>query len=536
MIYLLIDTNIYLNIAVDRRVNNHNKILDSFIQLLGNNEVKIILPKIVIHETYKHIQGVYMEMHKYIKDVKKATDELYWFNDSISHVNFLVNKKTAQDSVTRIFEESDINKDIHLTYLNDQINTIFSHPNTLEITEDIKHINEATRRIYYKKAPAHKETKNSNADALIVSLLLDVENIVSGFDKLNDVVYFISDNTDDFSEAKKSPILHKHIQDDIDQLGLTKNIKYFINLSILMQSELKTVLANAGITSPLVFSKPTNSLSNSTLDISTFNKLNESDDDYEEDDDDEYNYNCCMSEHMDTMRDNYGLPSLSGINDWISNELFDGNSKIDELIKLLTKLNNLYIEIEDNTLTILNDIEKYLKTNVFLEDKNYINISNIILEKYRVKFKCYEYDDILELLRIKEDELSFDSSYINISDSIYFEDMTDILDKDKNILALRWFTDELESLEDNQTCVINLVLYNAQNGKIMAEGFINIDIGYIMSDINTDKVIEASAASIDVEIDSVISEVTSILNSISEFNKHNCDLLQELYDALGILY
>lgn len=55
MKYVLIDTNIFLDILIDRKNQVSNKLVETFEKLLNYDEIKVVVPAIVIHETYKHL-------------------------------------------------------------------------------------------------------------------------------------------------------------------------------------------------------------------------------------------------------------------------------------------------------------------------------------------------------------------------------------------------------------------------------------------------------------------------------------------------
>lgn len=54
MNYILLDTNIIIDMVVDRRNQINNKLLSKFIKLLDYGEVRLIVPEIIRTETYRH--------------------------------------------------------------------------------------------------------------------------------------------------------------------------------------------------------------------------------------------------------------------------------------------------------------------------------------------------------------------------------------------------------------------------------------------------------------------------------------------------
>ena len=56
MKYILLDTNIVIDMVIDRRKQVSDTVLSNFIKLLDYNEIKLIVPEIVKVETYRHLE------------------------------------------------------------------------------------------------------------------------------------------------------------------------------------------------------------------------------------------------------------------------------------------------------------------------------------------------------------------------------------------------------------------------------------------------------------------------------------------------
>ena len=67
MRYVMIDTNIFIDMIIDRKHKVSGKLVDSFIKLLDFDEIKLIVPAIVVHETNKHLEEQLAEVGKKIK-------------------------------------------------------------------------------------------------------------------------------------------------------------------------------------------------------------------------------------------------------------------------------------------------------------------------------------------------------------------------------------------------------------------------------------------------------------------------------------
>ena len=70
MIYILLDTNIIIDMVVDRRDLIGSKVVDDFIQLLDYGEIRLIVPEIVRTETFRHLDEEFDNVEKTIKDAQ----------------------------------------------------------------------------------------------------------------------------------------------------------------------------------------------------------------------------------------------------------------------------------------------------------------------------------------------------------------------------------------------------------------------------------------------------------------------------------
>ena len=77
MKYILLDTNIIIDMVVDRKNQMSSGLLESFIKLLDYDEIKLIVPEIVEFETYKHLQSELEQVGKNIQEVMDKIKQLY---------------------------------------------------------------------------------------------------------------------------------------------------------------------------------------------------------------------------------------------------------------------------------------------------------------------------------------------------------------------------------------------------------------------------------------------------------------------------
>lgn len=66
MRYVMIDTNIFIDMIIDRKHNVSGKLVESFVKLLDYDEIKLVIPSIVVYETNKHIDEQLSEVGKKI--------------------------------------------------------------------------------------------------------------------------------------------------------------------------------------------------------------------------------------------------------------------------------------------------------------------------------------------------------------------------------------------------------------------------------------------------------------------------------------
>jgi len=79
------------------------------------------------------------------------------------------------------------------------------------------------RRKVYKRAPFHKETKESFGDGTIAETLINVRNVIEILPE--DKIFFVTGNYQDFSDTEKDKdILHHHIAEDLNRAGIENQV------------------------------------------------------------------------------------------------------------------------------------------------------------------------------------------------------------------------------------------------------------------------------------------------------------------------
>ena len=168
----------------------------------------------------------------------------------------------------------------------------------------------AWRRKIYKRAPSHKENKESNGDALIAETLINIKNYItlSGDDK----IYFISRNIEDFSQSDGKEArsnLHRHLIEDLGNAGILEQIEYRIDFNKCIGVDFEAELENANLAEE--------------FEREFLEQQAAQEADY-------------YREVEDNLRESFGLPSLSSFDDWLNSELEndEGAQRIVEIFGL----------------------------------------------------------------------------------------------------------------------------------------------------------------------------------------------------------
>lgn len=240
------DTNIFLDMIIDRKNNVSKELVNTFIKLLDFNQVKLIIPSIVAYETSKHIEEQLIEVDKKIKNAIKAIDEIYGINGyTIEGFEVKDYKKNSKKELTILKERYKASHAQYLDEIQSLVQKIIQHPNSIMIEDsDILNVACLQRRIY-KKAPFHIEKKESFADGLIVETLLHIGDLVSLEDE--DKVIFVTGNTTDFSDSTAKDNLHVDIQKDLAKKNLENKTKYVTQFSKLISIDLEKEVREANL-------------------------------------------------------------------------------------------------------------------------------------------------------------------------------------------------------------------------------------------------------------------------------------------------
>ena len=208
MNYLVLDTNIYINLCLKRADSVTAPCLISLSELLKTNQIKIVLPEIIRIEFLRNIEPEFETSQRFLKSVINQIDKIVLPHD--------IPDKLRQETTKNLMEILSKFKNINIQEQIRPVLDIMEHKNTISVPTTDALILKAFRRVVEKKAPAHNKNKKSEADCLIV------ESIISYFSAMDDKnkVFFITDNKSDFANPDKPEEVHLDLLPSFRDLGI----------------------------------------------------------------------------------------------------------------------------------------------------------------------------------------------------------------------------------------------------------------------------------------------------------------------------
>lgn len=318
MRYVMMDTNIFIDMIIDRKHNVSGKLVDTFIKLLDFDEIKLIVPAIVVHETNKHLEEQLAEVGKKIKKAINSLEDIYGINGyEIDGLKIKEYKSNSRKYLTELYTKYESNKADYLRGIKATIKKIFEHPNCIIVddTEQLRSL--CLQRRIYKRAPFHYEKKESYADGLIVETLVHLLGYITLED--SDTIIFVTGNTSDFSKPTKKKELHEDICEDLRKKGLDEKVKYITSFGELIGAELKQEVNNANLKEE-------------------FEKEMQEQEEIEREQ--------FYAEVEDLERESVGLTALGSFKNKFL-ESFCESQFVEQLKELFERINNCFSELED---------------------------------------------------------------------------------------------------------------------------------------------------------------------------------------------
>lgn len=257
MKYLLLDTNIYIDLVISRNMNISSQGIYLLKKVLEKENVKLLIPDIVK-----------FEFDRVFKNEVKNLLELKDFDFNLTKWKLLntPSHEIKKDEIIKFLNNSkneilELNKQ-YISFLSLEINQIFELGIILNF-KDYLLINSLKNGIY-GIAPCHEKRFNSSADSLLFEFLLDF--ISSDTFKESDTITFITSNKDDFSDKNNLKLLHKDMQEKIEKL--TNNFSYNTSFFNVMKVEFSeetqesslTEIIDQGLNSEYIWPVPSSSM------------------------------------------------------------------------------------------------------------------------------------------------------------------------------------------------------------------------------------------------------------------------------------
>ncbi|WP_427052385.1 PIN domain-containing protein [Paenibacillus sp. TC-CSREp1] len=222
MKYLLLDTNIYLDMLFSRTKLSPPETISRLDSLLKWGTARLIVPEIVVIETQRNINNLVCNIDINVRNMINLMEESYWINTEHELPKY---KNTVKETVKSLREYKvrlDNNKENYIKGLNINVSSLFDMGTIIKTDNDL--IASVQKRKLFKKAPLHTN-KDSSQDALIVETLLNIKKYVDILP--DDEIYFISKNYSDFSKSKSEiQTIHDDINNDLINAGLDGVVKY----------------------------------------------------------------------------------------------------------------------------------------------------------------------------------------------------------------------------------------------------------------------------------------------------------------------
>lgn len=505
MKYLLMDTNIFLDMIIDRKNNVSKELVNTFIKLLDFNQVKLIIPSIVAFETSKHIEEQLFEVDKKIKNAIKAIDEIYGINGyTIEGLEVKDYKKNSKKELTILKEQYKASYTQYLDEIQSLVQKIIQHPNSIMI-EDSDILNAAClQRRIYKKAPFHIEKKESFADGLIVETLLHIGDLVSLADE--DKVIFVTGNTSDFSDSTAKDNLHVDIQKDLAKKNLENKTEYVTQFSKLIAIDLEAEVKEANL-------------------YEEFEK--------ELRDNEEQERLLFDAELEDYERESVGLSSLGDFeNNFLDN--FRESNFVETVVGLFERLNKCYSDAEELYYFYAEELPDFISAteidsiNTFIAKWNELFLEN---KEFLTELNIGGILNIFDMLQGKATGYDFSEYITSLPDYLDYGDNISFYGKNRKKYTLRM--DELcLSCDNGESDQLDITLLNFK-GEPLGMGSINLTYGFV--EFNDEgNVGDACDEDIEYRTTDITYALENIVTEFEESIESDKNILEQLQSEFSI--
>ncbi|RKL65079.1 hypothetical protein CR203_22695 [Salipaludibacillus neizhouensis] len=506
MKYLMIDTNIYIDMVVARNQDHNPESYNHLIKLLDYGEIRVIAPKIVITEVFRHLDNEIDKIGQAIKGVKGTINNLYWVNNNEEIEQFNEKLKPVKKGINDLNDEFKNNKNKYKENSKNLFNELFNHVNTIIIDETEEIVFKATQRKIHKLRPFHYgKDKDSMADSIIVETLINIQDLMTF--NTDDAIYFISRNTSDFSEKEDRSLLHKDIKLSLELKEISNQIHYKLLFTKALLEDFKDETEHVGLIEELKAEEKWEK------EI----QIQESKD-YE----------------IEMRREAGGLSSLSADYD-------ETIAELDEIQNLIGKLEQFQVEFAveyENYSELYSLLDDELGSRDFEEVLELISNFNDQKPLLELDIEgCKDIADLVNEIFSLVHELCFNNDEIGIDGMIKYQDyfeMNTTLAEIKDFNGTQYRIDLNGDLipRNGESDSIFLPVYR-DNQKI-EEGTITLNYGFLEFDENGN-VGDGLEENIDVYIEDVIKEIECIKNGIISKIVENKKVLKRIMETLGIV-
>lgn len=504
MRYVMIDTNIFIDMIIDRKHNVSSELVETFIKLLDFDEMKLIIPAIVVHETNKHLEEQLAEVGKKIKTAINSLKDIYGINGyKIDGLEIKEYKSNSRKQLTELYTKYESNKADYLRGIKATIKKIFEHPNCIiiEDTEQLRSL--CLQRRIFKRAPFHYEKKESYADGLIVETLVHILDYITLAE--NDTITFVTGNTSDFSKRNQKKELHEDICEDLKKTGLDEKVKYITSFGEMIGVELQQEVANANLKEE-------------------FEK--------EMQQQEEMDRELLYAETEDLERESVGLTALGSFENEFLESFYESHF-VEQLKELFERINDCFSNLEDIEYFYTEELQDHVCAVEVKEIAEFIEKWNGLMDELEEAPVLYDISGIREIIDwVEQKANSNDYSDVNaaLPNSIEYGDNITIygLEKEKYELLM----DELYlSCENGEVDWLGIAIYHA--GEKCAAG--NIEITYGFVDFDDDGGIgDACDEDVSYQTDAVIEYIAEIVNEFEEYVNEELRIVDKIRDALGL--
>jgi len=506
MVYVMLDTNIIIDMLVDRRKHINAKLVKSFIQLLDKDEICLLVPEIVKTETYRNIGSEFDKVGNNLKSTIDSIDNLYGVilinDESFDLEKYKDSAKKEIAEFENIFEK---NKDKYKKAIYDVIELLFSHKNT-RILQDKDLMGQVLKRKIYKRAPFHKVEKESNGDGVITETLINICKFVDL--KEEDKIFFVTGNYKDFAESKdRKDVFHIDIVEDLKTNGLDEKIELVNQFGILVSKKLKDQKIHAE-----ELEKIEKEFMQEELEAQA---------EYEE-------------EISDLERESFGLSPLSSFESEVDEILStsDFASTIQEQSSEFFSIKNDLEEIEGDIEILLYDLRnlKLGEKSIYSKLEEAADILDCLSNK-----TCGEVIDIYENLNNMQQEISRKRILLEKIDfeSLEFGSQYEIYDADERKYTL-CIGEKYLCPASGEKDEIELSLIS-DDFEVRKHGSIEVCYGYM----NTDEdggILNGEEESISVDSRYITSEIDQIIKRWKDYTtevRDKTEALQNLFSQFG---